>query len=918
MKKILILASNPRQDLNIDYEIHVLKGVIDRSQEGEQFEVNISSAVRPKDLQALFLKYEPRIVHFCGHGTGERGLVLEDDDGQEKLVSTSAISNLFKEFSDKVECVLLNACYTEMQANVIVEHINYVIGMNQAIRDDAAIIFARSFYQALAYGKAFEEAYKLGCNGIELQISNAMISRSSVSEPDRKLSPLDGITPVILPEHSKPILKIKSSLTPFLKKEVLIDSEPFLDLTKVIQEEISRKRYREDIQEDFKLGQTIPTRVLTQQDYRWRQVLLNKVKDYWIRGVLENSLHTKALIELDIKERPDAVQNFFNGVEELSIQSDKFFEWLQASDIFEQMGAGRTLLILGEPGTGKTISLLKLAERLIKRSEQNLSLLPVVFNLSSWAVKRQSIADWLVEELKDKYQVSKALCKIWIEQEQLILLLDGLDEVKAEYRNDCVRALNKFIEAHGITEMVVCSRIKDYEALSERLNLRSAICIQKLTSEFINWYLEDAGKSLEGLKTLLRQDKELADFAKTPLILSIMSLTYYNYSSQEVLQQLGSIEDRHKKLFDNYIERMLSRRNYNNSTFYPKETFLQLMCYLSCINSHASQSIILVENLQPNWFSPKNIKYSNYSLRNSLNFSELLEEKKQLSSKLIDLFPLVFNRYKLLVKIFTIGTRFTIPMYLSLVSIFYTREMVSGLIAGLVITGFTSLFIDAKDEIVPISAMKWSKEKLFNSLIKNLKRIFILIILAIFVAVGGLNIGGALLLEAGGSIASLLILYFYPIIIIFIGLSESLDKPKMDKTNFPNQKIWLSAKFTIFFSIIFSVVCEVIFILINAVFSLMFGTPILSDLHKLIQNPSIVIFNIGFFMLIGGLFVPSLFACIQHFSLRLSLFMYHISPWNYARFLDYATQRLFMQKVGGGYIFVHRMLMEHFAQMKQN
>jgi len=38
-------------------------------------------------------------------------------------------------------------------------------------------------------------------------------------------------------------------------------------------------------------------------------------------------------------------------------------------------------------------------------------------------------------------------------------------------------------------------------------------------------------------------------------------------------------------------------------------------------------------------------------------------------------------------------------------------------------------------------------------------------------------------------------------------------------------------------------------------------------------------------------------------------------PWNYASFLDYGTERLFLQKVGGGYMFIHRMLLEHFAQM---
>ena len=85
--------------------------------------------------------------------------------------------------------------------------------------------------------------------------------------------------------------------------------------------------------------------------------------------------------------------------------------------------------------------------------------------------------------------------------------------------------------------------------------------------------------------------------------------------------------------------------------------------------------------------------------------------------------------------------------------------------------------------------------------------------------------------------------------------------------------------------------------------------------------------NIGFIggfklgLSLGGVFayfvalVPGL-ACIQHFSLRLILNFRKKSPWNYARFLEHATDNLFMQKVGGGYIFVHRMMMEHFAQME--
>ncbi|MBD2777589.1 hypothetical protein [Iningainema tapete] len=57
-------------------------------------------------------------------------------------------------------------------------------------------------------------------------------------------------------------------------------------------------------------------------------------------------------------------------------------------------------------------------------------------------------------------------------------------------------------------------------------------------------------------------------------------------------------------------------------------------------------------------------------------------------------------------------------------------------------------------------------------------------------------------------------------------------------------------------------------------------------------------------------------ACIQHLILRLILYRNNYIPWNYARFLDYATERIFLQKVGGGYIFIHRLLLEHFAQIE--
>jgi len=280
-----------------------------------------------------------------------------------------------------------------------------------------------------------------------------------------------------------------------------------------------------------------PLQPLSKQEYRWRQVLVDNVKHYWIEGVLEKSLHNQALIELGLEERSKAVASPLSGVGEFPDEPGRTLpEGTQATDIFDGLGAGRTLLILGEPGAGKTTTLLKLAQSLLERIGDDLSQpIPVILNLSSWAKKRQPIAEWLVQDLYETFQVSKALGKTWISEEQLVLCLDGLDEVEAKHRNACVEALNQFIQEHGRTELVVCSRVKDYEALSERLRLRSAIYVQSLTPQQVDKYLEQAGEPLTALRTILTQNAEIKSFASSPLILSVMSLVYQGRSLEQFL-----------------------------------------------------------------------------------------------------------------------------------------------------------------------------------------------------------------------------------------------------------------------------------------------------------------------------------------------------------------------------------------------
>jgi CHAT domain len=201
-RKILMLASNPKgtSKLRLDEEVREIENGLGRAKNLVQFELVNKWAVRPRDVHRALLDVNPDIVHFSGHGTGEEGLVFEDESGNPKLVTQEAMSGLFELFSDRIKCVVLNGCYSQVQAEVIARHIPCVIGMQRAIGDKAAIVFAIGFYDALGAGRSFEFAYKLGC--VALQLENI---------PEH-------LTPILNGGNQSDVLEIRSSIT--LKQQI--------------------------------------------------------------------------------------------------------------------------------------------------------------------------------------------------------------------------------------------------------------------------------------------------------------------------------------------------------------------------------------------------------------------------------------------------------------------------------------------------------------------------------------------------------------------------------------------------------------------------------------------------------------------------------------------------------------------------
>lgn len=167
---ILFLASNPRDThpLRLDKEMRSIDQAIRSSDLRDSFIINQQWAVRVSDLQEHLLRYKPNIVHFSGHGSPDSEIILEDDFGRSHPVSVRALSGLFRNLKDNIKCVVLNACFSEAQAQAIAKHIDCVIGMSNEIGDEAAISFSASFYRALGYGMNVKKAFNLALNQIDL------------------------------------------------------------------------------------------------------------------------------------------------------------------------------------------------------------------------------------------------------------------------------------------------------------------------------------------------------------------------------------------------------------------------------------------------------------------------------------------------------------------------------------------------------------------------------------------------------------------------------------------------------------------------------------------------------------------------------------------------------------------------------
>lgn len=387
--------------------------------------------------------------------------------------------------------------------------------------------------------------------------------------------------------------------------------------------------------------------------------------------------------------------------------------------------------------------------------------------------------------------------------------------------------------------------------MQHRLRLGAAIYLQPLTDEQIQHYFISAGAALRAVGTALQTDSQLLQLAKSPLMLNIIAVAYHGMSVEDLPSV--NLEERRKHLFDAYIERMFSRRGARER--YLEEKAKRWLIWLAQRMVQESQTVFLIERMQPSWLGTRRQKWM-YAGGIGLIFGLMVG----LAGGLI----------------------FWPPGGLA-------GGQIVGLIAGVsiaLITGIIVMLLSGliSHQITPAETLKWSWEKAKKKLILGLVAGPFFGLLS-GVAVGrlrsqfvglfeGLIAPGSRLLT-GGLILGL-------IVGLSSGLMFGLIGGGIETRTVPNQGIWQSVKNAIVFALI-------------GVFGLGLATIIMGIPLFWGALPGL------FFGLIGG--VRAVLCCSG------------CAPWNCARFLDSATERIFLQKVGGGYIFIHRLLLEHFAQM---
>lgn len=585
--------------------------------------------------------------------------------------------------------------------------------------------------------------------------------------------------------------------------------------------------------------------VAFQRERAWALARLVQVYE----GSQRSSLQRRAWSRLGFQEEGDGISKLPRRLLRLSDQGESLLPPESSLlEIFED--AKRELLLLGEPGVGKSTLLLELAHQLLARAvHDERAPLPALVPLSSWATQRLPLHRWLSKEISRVYDLPHRFSTRWVRQQQFFPLLDGLDEVDEAARADCVAALHVYQQANpGM--LVVCSRTEAYTSATgaSPLTFQHVVVVQPFSQEQVATVLAQIGQPLEALRQVLADNAALRQMTRTPLMFTICLLTYQEISFERLPQGQTRLQER---VWRDYVQRMTAE--CPRLERYPRRQVHEWLRWLAQQMRMRHESIFFPESFQPDWLPGKQRALYRWSCR------------------------LVFG-------------------------------LLGGLAGGL-IGEWVGVFLGALlgilggivgRNIKPVEAFAWSWQRTRSGLTGG-------VLLGLTGGLGGAVLYALLTALSLGPVIS----FFYMLFIglppaLPVGVSVGVLGGLLGSTiyGFSRERPTVPAHGGMRRSAANG--------LAGALIGAFLGS-LLGEVLGLLTGRTTLVLTVGLFGTLAGALLLGLRTVLQSLLLRFWLWQSHRFPWQAHQFLEDALDGLLLRRVGRGYSFLHALLWDSFT-----